>query len=156
MKKTITGIMCGILVTGLLAGCQTKFSKFEYGEIRLPTVMVYKLTIDFDKRILITQEGPSYSSNPTTKTISLNHEQVSELQKALNGAGVTTWDDEYDKRVVCGTYWNASYVLSDGKNRKIHGHMDWPLGFEKLSASVEKLVKAHAAVSGKSLKDVKK
>ena len=62
MRKTIGKIMLGIIVAGMMAGCQdessqvrngqtAEFSKFEYGEIRLPTVMVYKLTIDFDKRI---------------------------------------------------------------------------------------------------------
>ena len=147
MKKTISGIMYGIIATGLLAGCQTEFSKFEYGEMSLPSVMVYKFIIDFDKRVLITQEGPSYSFNPTTKTISLNPEQVSELQKTLNRAGVTGWDDKYVRRGVCdGTFWKASYVLSDGKNRKISGHMDWPYGFEKLSTAIEKLIKSNGEV----------
>ncbi|MBO4631044.1 MAG: hypothetical protein J5858_03890 [Lentisphaeria bacterium] len=96
------------------------------------------------------------SSNPKTKTISLNPEQVSELQKALNRVGVTDWNDEYDSTVVCGISWNVSHVLSDGKNRKIYGHMNWPRGFEKMSTAIEKLVKANTAVCGKSLNGKKK
>ena len=160
MKKTISGIMCGIIAIGMLTGCRTEvFSKFEYESRGAPWDVVYKLTIDFDKRILITLEADdrtSFSSNPKTKTISLNPEQVSELQKALNRAGVTDWNDEYDSTVVCGTSWNVSYVLPDGKNRKIHGHMNWPRGFEMMSTAIEKLVKANTAVCGKSLNGTKK
>lgn len=157
MKKTILGIVCGIIVTGLLTGCQTEFAKFEYEIIIFSMMTSYKFTIDFEKRVLITQEAVSdFSSNPKTKTISLNPEQVSELQKALNRAGVTDWNDKYDSTVVCGTSWNVSYVLPDGKNRKIHGHMNWPRGFEMMSTAIEKLVKANTAVCGKSLNGTKK
>ena len=145
MKKTISGIMCGIMVAGLLAGCQTEvFSKFEYESRGAPWDVVYKLTIDFEKRILITQEADdwsSFSSNPKTKTISLNPEQIAELQKALNWAGVTDWNAKYDnQRGVCdGTFWDASYVLSDGTSREIHGDNNWPHGIGKLSTALKKM-----------------
>ena len=137
--------MCGIMVAGMLAGCQTEdFSKFEYESRGAPWDVVYKLTIDFDKRILITQEADnrsSFSSNPKTKTISLNLEQIAELQKALNRAGVTSWNAKYDnRRGVCdGTFWDASYVLSDGTSREIHGDNNWPHGIGKLSTALKKM-----------------
>ena len=106
--------------------------------------MVYKLTIDFDKRILITQEArdrKSFVSNPKTKSVSLNAEQIVELQKALNRAGVTGWNDKYNNlRGVCdGTFWDASYVLSDGTVRKIHGDNNWPSGIRRLSEDLKKM-----------------
>ena len=145
MKKTFSGIMCGIMVAGLLAGCRTEvFSKFEYESRGAPWDVVYKLTIDFEKRILMTQEAndrASFSSNPKTKTISLNPKQIAELQKALNRAGVAGWNDIYDNwRGVCdGTFWDASYVLSDGTSRVIHGDNNWPDGIRRLSEDLKKM-----------------
>ena len=145
MKKTFSRIMCGIMVAGLLAGCQTEdFSKFEYESRGAPWDVIYKLTIDFEKRILMTQEAndrASFSSNPKTKTIPLSSEQIAELQKMLNRAGVTGWNDKYENyRGVCdGTFWDASYVLSDGTRREIHGDNNWPRGIGKLSATLKKM-----------------
>ena len=143
MKKTFSGVLCGIIATLMLAGCKAEvFSKFEYESRGAPWDMVYKLTIDFDKRILITQEADnrsSFSSNPKTKTISLTSEQIAELQKTLNRAGVTGWNDKYDNwRGVCdGSFWDASYVLSDGTSRGIHGDNNWPHGISRLSKDLK-------------------
>ena len=145
MKKTFSGVLCGIIATLMLAGCKAEvFSKFEYESRGAPWDMVYKLTIDFDKRVLITQEADdraSFSSNPKTKTVSLNPEQIAELQKALNRAGVTGWNDKYDNwRGVCdGSFWDASYVLSDGTSRGIHGDNNWPQGIRRLSEDLKKM-----------------
>ena len=147
MKKMIFGVFFGILAAGLLAGSQQKtveFSKFEYGSRGAPWELVYKLTIDFDKKVLITQEAEdrkSFRSNPKTETISLTPKQIAELQKALNSAGVTGWKDKYEnERGVCdGTFWDASYVLKDGTSRKIKGDNSWPREFKELSAALKKM-----------------
>ena len=145
MRKAISRIMLGFLAAGLLTGCKTEeFSKFGYESRGAPWEVVYELTIDFDKRILITQEAENqdkFLSNPKTKTIPLNPEQIAELQKMLNRAGVTGWNDKYENyRGVCdGTFWDASYVLSDGTRREIHGDNNWPRGIGKLSATLKKM-----------------
>ena len=147
MKKTIMGMVFGILAAGLLAGCQKKaveFSKFEYGSGGAPWELVYRLIIDFEKGVLVTKEAKgwdSFRSNPKTETISLTPEQIAELQKALNSADVTGWKDKYEnRRGVCdGTSWNASYVLKDGTGREIAGNNSWPRGFKALPETLEKM-----------------
>lgn len=145
MKKMILGMVFGILTIGLLAGDQrVEFSKFEYESRGAPWTVVYNLTIDFDKGILIIKEAPnmgSFLSNPKTETLSLTPEQIAEMQKVLNSAGITGWKDKYEnRRGVCdGTFWDASYVLKDGTSRKIHGDNNWPGGIKTLSAALEKM-----------------
>ena len=66
MKKMIGKIMLGIITAGTMAASQAaEFSRFEYESRGAPGAVVYNLTIDFDKRILITQE--SNSSKPKKK-----------------------------------------------------------------------------------------
>ena len=150
MRKMIGKIMLGIITAVMMAGCEdesfqvrnsqtAEFSKFEYESRGAPWEVVYDLTIDFDKGVLITQE--SNSSKPKTKSISLKPEQIAELQNVLNSAGVTGWKDKYEnRRGVCdGTFWDASYVLKDGTSRKIHGDNNWPSGIKTLSAALKKM-----------------
>ena len=137
--------MLGIITAGMLAACKDpEISKFEYESRGAPWTVVYKLTIDFDKRILITKKAPdrtSFMSNPETKKISLNAEQIAGLQKALDRAGVTGWKDKYENHVGVfdGTFWDASYVLSNGKSRKIHGDNNWPSGIKTFSTAVKNM-----------------
>ena len=132
--------MLGIITAGMLAACKdAEISKFEYESRGMPGSVVYNLTIDFDKRILITQE--SNSSKPKKKIITLKPEELAELQNVLNSAGITGWKDKYKPKIpVCdGTFWDASYVLSNGTSRKIHGDNNWPGGIKTLSTALEKI-----------------
>ena len=136
--------MVGIITAAMMAACQAaEFSKFEYESRGAPWTVVYNLTIDFDKGILIIKEAPnmgSFLSNPKTEKISLKPEQIAELQRVLNSADVTGWKDKYSRSGVCdGTFWDASYVLKDGTSRKIHGDNNWPGGIKTLSAALEKM-----------------
>ena len=146
MRETIGKIMVGIITAAIMAACQAaEFSKFEYESRGAPWEVVYNLTIDFDKGVLITQESfrdDWNSSKPRKKIIrSLKPEELAELQKVLNSAGVTGWKDKYEnRRGVCdGTFWDASYVLKDGTSRKIRGDNNWPGGIKTLSAALEKM-----------------
>ena len=148
--------MLGIIVAGMMAGCQdessqvrngqtAEFSKFEYESRGAPWEVVYNLTIDFDKGVLITQESFRSDWEPskpkTEKVITLKPEELAELQKVLNSAGVTGCKDKYKPKMpVCdGTFWDASYVLKDGTSRTIHGDNAWPGGIKTLSAALEKM-----------------
>ena len=137
--------MVGIITAAMMAACQAaEFFKFEYESRGAPWTVVYHLTIDFDKGILIIKEAPnmgSFLSNPKTEKISLKPEQIAELQRVLNSADVTGWKDKYEnRRGVCdGTFWDASYVLKDGTSRKIHGDNNWPGGIKTVSAALKKM-----------------
>ena len=144
MKKTFLGLLCGIIAVEVLAGSQTAvFSKFEYESRGAPWEVVYNLTIDLDKRILttqITKNSWSSDAKKEIKTISLTPEQVAALKKTLDQAGVIRWKDKYENVKVCdGTFWDASYVLSDKTSRKIHGDNAWPGGIDKLSDALKKM-----------------
>lgn len=137
--------MLGIITAGMLAACKDpEISKFEYESRGMPGSVVYNLIINFDKRILITKETydriPSFPK-PKIKKFSLNSEQIAELKKTLNMAGVTGWKDNYENQVCVfdGTFWVASYVLSNGKSRKIHGDNNWPIGIKTLSTALKKM-----------------
>ena len=144
MMKMFFGLLCGFIAAELLAGSRTAdFSKFEYESRGAPWEMVYNLAIDFDKRTLttqITRDRWSTDAKKEIKTISLTPEQVAELKKTLDQAGVIRWKDKYEKPGVCdGTFWDASYVLSDKTSRVIHGDNAWPGGIDKLSDALKKM-----------------
>ena len=137
--------MLGIITAVMMAASQAaEFSKFEYESRGAPWTGVYNLIIDFDKGILIIKEAPnmgSFLSNPKTEKISLKPEQIAEMQKMLNSAGVIGWKDKYENRwgVCDGTFWDASYVLKDRTSREIHGDNNWPDGIKTLSAALKKM-----------------
>ena len=152
MKKMILGMVFGILAAGMMAASQAaEFFRFEYDSRGAPWEVGYHLTIDFDNRVLITQttmrceeyrQPNGYCPRQKTKkNISLRPEEITELQKMLNSAGVTRWKDKYERewQVCDGTFWDASYVLKDGTSRKIKGDNNWPRGIGKLSATLKKM-----------------
>ena len=143
MMKMFFGLLCGIMAAELLAGSRTAdFSKFGYESRGAPWEVIYNMTIDFGKRILTTQvrRHGHRDPKPEIKTISLTPEQVAELKKTLNRAGVICWKDKYVRKGVNdGTFWDASYVLSDGTSRVIHGDNAWPDGIDKLSAALKQM-----------------
>ena len=152
MRKTIGKVMLGIITAAMMAACQAaEFFRFEYESRGAPWEVGYHLTIDFDNRVLITQttmrceeyrQPDGYCPRQKTKKIiSLRPEEITELQKMLNSAGVIRWKDKYEnRRGVCdGTFWDASYVLKDGTSRKIKGDNNWPRGIKELSAALEKM-----------------